>query len=172
MSQRSSSTKGFRRASSLISKRVKEASETRGFAQARLLTHWEEVVGMDTAKIAQPVKVSYIKKGLGGTLTLLCNGANAPFVEMEKEQIRIRVNSVYGYNAITEIKITQIAAMGFSKAQAIFEGGPTPHNPPHLPAASRVTREAAKEMVASIHDAEFTRALEALAKNVLSKQKT
>ena len=172
MSQPSSSTKGFKQAASLIAKRVQEASETRGFAQVRLLTHWEEVAGKDTAKIAQPVKVSFKKKGLGATLTLICNGANAPFVEMEKEQIRIRVNSVYGYNAITEIKITQTATAGFSEAQAIFDGGPTPDNPPHLTAASRATREAAQEMAASVRDTEFSRALEALANNVLSKQKT
>ena len=170
MSQRSSSTEGFKKASSLIAKRVKEASETRGFAQVRLLTHWEEVAGKETAKITQPVKISYKKKGLGATLTLICNGANAPFVEMEKEQIRIRVNSVYGYNAITEIKITQTAAAGFSEAQANFEVGPTADNQPHFPVASRATREAAREMAASIRDAEFSRALEALAKNVLSKR--
>ena len=172
MSQRSSSTKGFKQAASLIAKRVKEASETRGFAQVRLLTHWEQVAGKDTAKIAQPVKVNFNKKGLGATLTLICTGANAPFVEMEKEQIRIRVNSVYGYNAITEIKITQTAAVGFSEAQAIFEGSPTPNNSSQPPAASRATREAAQEIVASVRDAEFSRALEALAKNVLSKQIT
>ena len=140
MSQRTSSTKGFKQAASLIAKCVKEASESRGFAQVRLLTHWEEVAGKDTAKIAQPAKVNFNKKGLGATLTLICNGANAPFVEMEKEQIRIRVNSVYGYNAITEIKITQTAATGFSEAQAIFEGISTANNSSRLPAASRATR--------------------------------
>ena len=170
MSQQNSSTKGFKQAASLIAKRVKEASATRGFAQVRLLTHWEEVAGKETAKIAQPVKINYKKKGLGATLTLICNGANAPFVEMEKEQIRIRVNSVYGYNAITEIRITQTAAAGFSEAQANFEVRPTADNQPHLPVASRATREAAQEMAASIRDAEFSRALEALAKNVLSKR--
>jgi len=36
--------------------------------------------------------------------------------------------------------------------------------------APRATREAAQEMAASIRDAEFSRALEALAKNVLSKR--
>ena len=63
MSQRSNSTKGFKQAASLIAKRVQEASETRGFAQVRLLTHWEELAGKDTAKITQPVKVSFKKKG-------------------------------------------------------------------------------------------------------------
>ncbi len=172
MSQRSSSTKGFKQAASLITKRVKAASETRGFAQARLLTHWEEVAGKETAKIVQPVKVSYKTKGLGATLTLICNGANAPFVEMEKEQIRVRVNSVYGYNAITEIKITQTAAMDFSQIQAIVEGVSKSQDPPPAAEASDATREAAQELVASVHDAEFSHALEALAKNVLSKQNT
>ena len=172
MSQRSSSTKGFKQAASLITKRVKVASEKRGFAQTRLLTHWEEVAGKGIARIAQPIKVSYKKKGLGATLTLICNGANGPFVAMEKEQIRARVNSVYGYNAITEIKITQTAAVGFSKAQAIFEDAPKPQDLTELPKASHATCKAAREMVALFDDAEFARALEALAKNVLSKHKT
>ena len=168
MPARSSSTKGFKQAASLITKRVKEASETRGFAQSRLLTHWEEVAGKDTAKIAQPVKVTYKKKGLGASLVLICNGANAPFVEMEKENIRARVNSVYGYNAITEIKITQTAATGFAEAQAVFDGPQKPAGSSPNPNISR----AALEMAASVNDPEFSRALEALAQNVLSKQKT
>ena len=167
MPARSSSTKGFKQAASLITKRVKEASETRGFAQSRLLTHWEEVAGKDTAKIAQPDKVTYKKKGLGASVVLICNGANT-VVEMEKENIRAQVNSVYGYNAITEIKITQTAATGFAEAQAVFDGPQKPAGSSPNPNISR----AAQEMAASVNDPEFSRALAALAQNVLSKQKT
>lgn len=86
MAARKTSTYGFSRASKLVQGRIREASETRGFAQTRVLTHWEEIAGADVAAIARPVEVSYSKGGFGGTLTVLTTGANAPLVEMRKEE--------------------------------------------------------------------------------------
>ena len=100
MAQRRAPSKGFARTSSLLTQRIRKASESRGFAQSRLLTHWEEVVGEDVSSIARPVNVSFGRQGFGATLTLLTTGAQAPMLEMQKEQIRAKVNAVYGYNAI------------------------------------------------------------------------
>ena len=62
--------------------RIRTASETRGFAVTRLLTHWSEIVGEATSAIATPVNVSYGKGGMGATLTVLTTGAQAPMLEM------------------------------------------------------------------------------------------
>ena len=43
---------------------------------------------------------------MGATLTLLTTGANAPMLEMQKEKLRQKVNAVYGYNAISRVRIT------------------------------------------------------------------
>ena len=99
-----STTRGFSRASTLLQSRVRRASEGRGFAQTRLLTHWAEIAGQDIADNTVPVNISYGRGGMGATLTLLTTGAMAPMVEMQKEQIRERVNGVYGYNAISRIR--------------------------------------------------------------------
>ena len=108
MPPRRTTTKGFKRTDSLLSQQIRKASETRGFAQSRLLTHWTEIAGEATAAISRPVEVSYGRKeGIGATLTLLTTGANAPMLEMQKEQLRARVNAVYGYNAIARVRITQ-----------------------------------------------------------------
>ena len=165
MADRRSSTKGFTQASSLLTSRIRDASESRGFSQSRILTHWEEIAGHEIARIAQPVIISYSKHGFGATLTVLSVGANAPMLEMEKEKIRTKVNAVYGYNAITRIKITQIAAHGFVEAQAAFSLKPklTDHTP-----APKVLAEARK-LVGSVKDPTFAQALEDLARNVLSK---
>ena len=168
MSERRSSTKGFKQASSLLNNRIREASETRGFAQSRILTHWEEIAGKDTAKVSWPVKVSYGRQGFGATLILLCQGAHAPFVEMEKESIRKRVNSVYGYNAIKRIKITQSSANGFDEAQSSFTAD---KKPTEKEFGSDVAAKA-QELCSGVKDSEFSRALEALARNVLNKRKT
>ena len=165
MSERRTSTKGFKHASSLLSSRIREASETRGFAQSRLLTHWEEIAGKETAKVSWPVKVSYGRQGFGATLVLLCNGPNAPFIEMEKERIRMRVNSVYGYNAIKRIKITQTSANDFDKGQTCIIPN---EKPSKEPVDSKVAVKA-QELANGVGDLEFSHALEALAQNVLSK---
>ena len=49
--------RGFETAAQLLAQRVRVAGESRGFAVARLLTHWDEVVGPEIAAHARPVKV-------------------------------------------------------------------------------------------------------------------
>src|SRR6056297_1671732 len=124
MSRRDSTTRGFKRTAKLLQDRIRRASETRGFAQSRLLTHWPEIVGEDVAAIARPVDVKYGREGFGATLTVLTTGAQAPMLEMQKEQLRNKVNAVYGYNAISRIHVTQTAPTGFADGQASFDHRP------------------------------------------------
>ncbi|MGB7318860.1 MAG: DciA family protein [Planktotalea sp.] len=168
MAQRRPTTKGFTRTSSLLSQRIRKASESRGFAQSRLLTHWEEVVGADLAAIARPVNVSYARQGFGASLTILTTGANAPIVEMQKEQIRAKVNAVYGYNAISRVRITQTAPTGFAEGRPVFERDVTPKKPEPSPEIKR----AAEQSAGGVQSDDLRIALERLAQNVLTKFKT
>ena len=43
---------GFKKASVLLKKNIQKASESRGFAQSRVLTHWSEIVGEEIASIS------------------------------------------------------------------------------------------------------------------------
>lgn len=168
MAQRRATSKGFARTSSLLTQRIRKASESRGFAQSRLLTHWEEVVGEDIAAIARPVNVSYGRQGFGASLTLLTTGTNAPILEMQKEHIRAKVNAVYGYNAISRIKITQTAPIGFAEGRAVFEREVTPKKPePTLE-----IKQAAAQSAGGVKSDDLRAALERLAQNVLTKSKT
>ena len=98
---------GFKKASVLLKKDVQKASESRGFAQSRVLTHWSEIVGKEISSVSIPTNVSYKTGGLGATLTILTSGSSGPIWEMQKEFIRNKINAVYGYNAVHKIKITQ-----------------------------------------------------------------
>ncbi|WP_425053259.1 DUF721 domain-containing protein [Psychromarinibacter sp. S121] len=159
--------RGFERASGLLSTRIREVGEKRGFAVSRVLTHWAEIVGADVAAICRPVNVSYGRGGFGATLTVLTTGAQAPMLEMQKDQIRERVNACYGYSAISRLKITQTAPTGFAEGQAAF--APAPAKPKPEPAPE--LRQRAAEASASVADDSLRRALEALGANVLSRQK-
>lgn len=160
--------RGFERTSTLLTARIRKAGEARGFAVARLLTHWEEIAGADTAGIARPVKVSYGREGgFGATLVLLTTGANAPMLEMQKEKIRDKVNGVYGYAAISRIRITQTAPTGFAEGQAQFT---RPSKPEPVRPDPAIAAEAAAT-AAGVVDSDLRSALEDLARNVLSRRK-
>ncbi|QPM91745.1 DUF721 domain-containing protein [Pseudooceanicola algae] len=166
MPRRKTTTYGFTRAHGLMETRIRKAGETRGFAEARIITHWEEVAGTEISAIARPVKVTYPRGSgnLGATLVLLTTGAHAPVLEMQKETLRQRVNATYGYNAISRINITQTAPTGFAEGQVAFRTREKPLSPPP-PDPALLARAA--EVADGIRDEGLKAALETLARNVL-----
>ena len=167
MSQRNTSTYGFARTSSLLRSRINKASESRGFAQSRVLTHWSEIAGEDVAAMSRPVEISYGRGGMGATLTLLTTGAQAPMLEMQKETIRGRVNAVYGFNAIARIRVTQTAATGFAEGRVQFGHAATSAKKAPDPSITR----AAAETADGVADEGLRAALERLGQNILSRPK-
>lgn len=163
-----STTHGFAAASRLVQGRVRVASEARGFAETRLLTHWAEIVGPEVAGVARPVKIGYGREGLGATLTVLTTGPQAPMLEMQKDRIRDRVNACYGYRAVSRVRITQTAPTGFEEGQVAF--APAPRKCAPAPDPDLAARAGA--VVAPIGNDDLRLALEALATNVLRKAKT
>lgn len=158
--------RGFAAMSGLIQTRVKTAGEKRGFAVMRLLTHWQEIVGEDIAKMTMPVKIGYSRDGFGAVLTVLTTGANAPLVQMQLPQIRDRVNGCYGYSAISRVAVTQTAPVGFHEGRAAFETAP---EKPKVPVSAQV-RETSAKLAGDVEDDGLRSALERMAQNVLSRQ--
>lgn len=156
--------RGFRQTGSLVSRQIRTVSERRGFAETRLLTDWTAICGPELAAKVTPVRVSYSRGGMGATLVVLCDGARAPEITMQRETIRARVNACYGYNAISRVQITQTAPgmaapAGFAEERPHFEGKPT--------APKRQDAEAA---VGPIADDGLRAALQRLGDNVLSRK--
>lgn len=159
--------KGFARTSSLLQAQIREVGASRGFAVTRLITHWDEIAGQDIAGVARPVDVKYGRGGgLGATLTLLTTGANAPMLDMRREEIRARVNACYGYAAISRVRITQTAPKGFSDGQVQFAGAPRPADPAPVNPQTHARAEAAAGHVC---DSNLRDALVRLGENVLSR---
>lgn len=154
---------GFKQTGKLLEARIRKAGEGRGFAVARLLTHWDEIAGPDLAPQCRPVNVGYSRKGFGATLTVLTTGAFAPLLQAQLPRLRERVNGCYGYNAISRIRITQTAPSGFADPVAAFDDTPAP--PP--PDTACTTRAAAH--TSDIENAELRDALAKLGAKILSK---
>ena len=161
---RRNKARGFVHAAGLMSGQMRKATGSRGFSQARLLTHWEEVVGPALAKITRPSKVSFAKEGFGATLTIFVNGARAPEVQMQLQDIRARVNACYGYNAISRVRISQVDrhGIGFAEDQADFT------NDRPVPELSAEDEKALG--LENVIDDGLRAALLDLSKNVLSRE--
>jgi len=157
--------KGFARAAAILQPRIRAVGATRGFAVARLLTHWAEVVGPEFARSTRPVKICYGRGGFGATLTVLTTGAIAPILEMGKEHLRERINACYGHSAISRIRIVQTASSGFAGGQVEFRHMPEPRQVPKKPEIG----VAAKTVAANIGNRELREALESLGANILAR---
>lgn len=160
--------RGFERTSGLLQGQIRQATEARGFAVTRLLTHWEEIVGQEIAAMARPVKVGYGKGGFGATLTVLTKGAYAPMLQAQLPKIKDKVNACYGYAAISRVHVTQTAPTGFSEGQVQFQAAPKKQKP--LPSPELQAR--AHETTAHVGDSGLRAALDALGANILNKQNT
>ena len=171
MGSRKATTKGFVLTGNLLKKSIRIVGESRGFAQSRLLTQWPEIAGLHIAAVARPVKVRYGRAGIGATLYLLTTGAHAPMLEMQKEPLRAKINAVYGYNAISQVRITQTAATGFYRGKVDILAAPAASAMLVATTADPVISKVARGVAGSVNDADLRYALETLGKNVLSRKK-
>ena len=176
---------GFRHAARLVDDSLRGAGAKRGFAVMRLLTRWDEIVGPEAARLARPVKLSWAGRkrpaggadGLGATLTLAASGAAAPLVQMMLPEIRERVNAFHGYAAVRRIVLTQTAPDGFAEAQAAFAPAPRAGTaggtaPAPDPDPDDTLSARAATLAGEVRDPTLRAALEALARNVLSRAET
>ncbi|MEQ8367148.1 MAG: DUF721 domain-containing protein [Roseicyclus sp.] len=159
--------RGFEATGDLLARDLNSPAEKRGFGEAKLLTHWPEIVGEDLAAIARPVKITY-GRGFGGTLVLLTTGANAPVLDMQKDRIIDRVNATYGYRAVAHVHITQTAPTGFAEGQVAFRTPKTKPRPDPDPGKLARFLAGAND----IEDQGLKDALSRLARNVLTPRKS
>jgi hypothetical protein len=153
-------SRGFVRAGGLIEPQMRTAAAKRGFAQARLRALWAEIAGPEFAAISAPLRLARARGPAGGLLTLAVSGPHAPQMQMLLPLLRERINGALGPGTVGRIQLTQ-AAGGFAEPPAPFEPAPETA-PPGLGAMAPT--------LSSIGDGELRRALETLARNVLSRQ--
>ncbi|MGY6633281.1 MAG: DUF721 domain-containing protein [Alkalilacustris sp.] len=164
--------RGFCHAGHLVEDRIRAAGEKRGFAVARLITHWDEVVGPEAARMTLPVKLGWARgkraQGLGATLTLAVPGPAAPLVQMMAPRIIERVNAALGFAAVARISLAQgsegSADLGFAEPGAQFEVAPK--------AADPCIEGHARTVVEGVRDPSLRAALEALGRSVLSRNQS
>ena len=104
---------GFKNASSFLNGLTQKSLEKKGFAQSKLITNWNEIVGLELSKQSKPLKITFPKNGLGATLIIEIDGAFGPEIDLQRETIKEKVNRVYGYTAIAKIIFKPSPFMGY-----------------------------------------------------------
>jgi hypothetical protein len=155
--------RGFQRAGVMVAPHLEAAARRFGFAEARLLTEWDAIVGVDLAAATRPVKVTRGRgagAAAGGTLVVQAIGARGPEVQMMLPTLRQRVNAALGWAAIAHVRLTQAGA-GFAEPVRPYAPPPPAPDPRRL--------EPLITEASSIGDDGLRGALETLARNVISR---
>lgn len=79
-----------------------------GYVLGAVLQDWQKIVGDKIATLTCPQKLVFRnEKRTGGTLYLLASTGSGPLIQQISPAIIERVNTYFGYNAVSSLKIQQ-----------------------------------------------------------------
>lgn len=80
-----------------------------GFVQVELIAHWSDIMGAELAVGVKPIRITFpTKDRMNGILHVrTAGGAFALLLEHQKGRIIEKVNTYFGYPAISALKIEQ-----------------------------------------------------------------
>lgn len=132
-----------------------------------LLASWDEIAGEQFAGCSRPERIRWPKQdgpsetGGGftpGLLTIACEGARALFLMHQQAELISRLNSFFGFQAISEIRIVQ---------KAIH----TPSQKPRMRPLDTLEKRKLAGMLADVEDPKLRAALERLGTGVISRKR-
>ncbi|OJX14170.1 MAG: hypothetical protein BGO77_04290 [Caedibacter sp. 37-49] len=93
----------------LLPKIVKTTFEKKGFVQAAILLEWPQIIGPEMSEKCIPEKLVFSRGKKGeGTLHLNVQVSSGLLIEYGAPLIIDKINSYFGYQAVTRIKIKQV----------------------------------------------------------------
>jgi hypothetical protein len=151
---------GPRSLATILPKASATTFRKRGFAHARILSGWREIVGNAIAAGSCPERLSFTKKEKGGaTLRIRVAGGLALELQHLEPIVVERINSHFGYRAVERLSLVQ---------------GPLPtarteHRPPprELSAAERAELD---RQLAAVADEPLRHALKALGESMAARR--
>lgn len=136
---------------------IRPAFEKYGFPAAAILTSWAEIAGSELASFTAPERLKWPRDGAdagrrrGATLILRVSGPRAIEIEHMKTQLLERINSAFGYQAVTGLRILQ---------------APLPHPPNAARRNSTAAPRALPPDVSAIEDARLRASLGRIAQGM------
>ena len=151
---------GLRLLGQNIRKLTDRAIRKRGFVEAAIIHNWAAIVGADVATWCAPDKVTFPRdRRFGATLHLLVQGSRALEVQHLEPVLLERLNTVFGYAALSKIAIRQAPVTDIGKSAGKLQ----------RPLKEDEERWVA-EQVAELGESDLKSALEALGRAVISNR--
>lgn len=107
--------------SKILSPLTRKMLGKKAFAEADVICNWVEIVGEDMADFSTPMKIDF-KKGerTGGVLWIeTIGGAFALELQLKSKMLIGKVNTFFGYEAVSTLKIVQNPAVVCKRKQDI-----------------------------------------------------
>ena len=96
---------GLRPFSSSIPKTLKKHLRKGGYNYSNIVDNWTKIVSNKISDICYPISIKLGKDIRGRTLVLNVIHGNEVEVEYQKNQIIDKINSFFGYNCISSVKL-------------------------------------------------------------------
>ena len=96
---------GLRPFSSSIPKTLKKHLRKGGYNYSNIVDNWTNIVSKKISDVCYPITVKMGKEMRDGTLVLNVTHGKEIEVEYEKNEIKDKINSFFGYNCISNVKI-------------------------------------------------------------------
>ena len=96
---------GLRPFSSSIPKTLKRHLKKGGYNYSNIVDNWTKMVSKKISDACYPIKVKMGKEMRNGTLILNVLHGKEIEVEYEKNEIRDKINSFFGYNCISNVNL-------------------------------------------------------------------
>lgn len=152
--------KGPKAIASYIGKSTKAALVKRGFAQADILSNWLTIVGPTLHMVSSPERLTYGRnKNSEATLKVRISPGHAPEFQHFEPLIIERINSFFGYKAVSRISLIQAPVRREPKRQKTAEQEP-----------SRAQKHWLEENLSDVQDDELKVRLRALGTRLLARQ--
>lgn len=107
--KKNNTTNGFSSIAQILSPIAKKTIGKQGFVEVEIITNWDKIVGEDLAAFTNPQKIDFNKNQRdNGTLHIQSlSGAFALEIKHKENYIIDKINSYFGYQAVSKIMISQ-----------------------------------------------------------------
>jgi hypothetical protein len=151
---------GLRILGATVPKLTDKALRKRGFVESAIVRRWPSIVGEEIAGWCAPDRVAFPRdRRAGATLHVVVPGARALELQHLEPVLLERINTVFGYDAVTRVAIRQ---------------GPLPEprtkSRPEPRPLDTGEQDWITEQVAEFSDQDLKNALQALGRAVLSRK--
>ena len=99
---------GLRPFSSSIPKTLKKHLREGGYNYSNIIDNWTRIVSTKISNASYPVKIKIGKEMKNGTLVLNVIHGKELEIEYQKNEIIDKINSFFGYNCISKVKLKTI----------------------------------------------------------------